>query len=163
EEARGLVVSQLEADFRPVYRTRRLRPDPPPAADIVLLASASAAGAFADLQLDLPVITIGPQTTRAAHAQGLRVLAQARTADVEGRIHVGPGNGLLLPAVAKLGGIAEAHELTNPEYALESVSRTFHGRDLFSPAAAHLAIGVPLAELGPPIAPDALARLDIPT
>jgi len=82
--------------------------------------------------------------------------------DGEGRIHVGPDNGLLIPAVDKLGGIAEAHELTNPEYALESVSRTFHGRDLFSPAAAHLALGVPIAELGPPIAPDALARLDIP-
>jgi S-adenosyl-L-methionine hydrolase (adenosine-forming) len=82
--------------------------------------------------------------------------------DVEGRIHVGPDNGLLLPAAEKFGGIAEAHELTNPEYALESVSRTFHGRDLFSPAAAHLSLGVPLAELGPPLAVDALARLDIP-
>ncbi len=82
--------------------------------------------------------------------------------DVQGRIHVGPDNGLLLPAAEKFGGIAEAHELTNPEYALESVSRTFHGRDLFSPAAAHLALGVPLAELGPPLAVDALARLDIP-
>ena len=82
--------------------------------------------------------------------------------DGEGRIHVGPDNGLLIPAVDKLGGIAEAHELTNPEYALESVSRTFHGRDLFSPAAAHLSLGIPIAELGPPIAPDALARLDIP-
>jgi S-adenosyl-L-methionine hydrolase (adenosine-forming) len=82
--------------------------------------------------------------------------------DGEGRIHVGPDNGLLIPAAEKLGGIAEAHELASPEYALESVSRTFHGRDLFAPAAAHLALGVPLAELGPPIDPDALARLDIP-
>ncbi len=82
--------------------------------------------------------------------------------DASGRIHVGPDNGLLIPAAEKLGGITEAHELTNPEYALESVSRTFHGRDLFSPAAAHLARGVELAKLGPPIAPDALARLDIP-
>jgi S-adenosylmethionine hydrolase len=82
--------------------------------------------------------------------------------DGEGRIHVGPDNGLLIPAAEKLGGIAEAHELANPEYALESVSRTFHARDLFSPAAAHLALGVPPADLGPPIAVDALARLDIP-
>ena len=82
--------------------------------------------------------------------------------DGEGRIHVGPDNGLLIPEAEKLGGIAAAHELTNPEYALESVSRTFHGRDLFSPAAAHLSLGVPLAELGPPIDPDALARLDLP-
>jgi S-adenosylmethionine hydrolase len=82
--------------------------------------------------------------------------------DVSGRVHVGPDNGLLTLAAEKLGGIAEAHELGNPEYALDSVSRTFHGRDLFSPAAAHLALGVPLPELGPPIDPDALARLDIP-
>jgi S-adenosyl-L-methionine hydrolase (adenosine-forming) len=82
--------------------------------------------------------------------------------DGAGRIHVGPDNGLLIPAAEKLGGIVEAHELANPEYALESVSRTFHGRDLFSPAAAYLALGVPLAKLGPPIDPDALARLDIP-
>ena len=82
--------------------------------------------------------------------------------DVSGRVHVGPDNGLLILAAEKLGGIAEAHELGNPEYALDSVSRTFHGRDLFSPAAAHLALGVPLAELGPPNDPDALARLDIP-
>jgi S-adenosylmethionine hydrolase len=82
--------------------------------------------------------------------------------DGEGRIHVGPDNGLLIPAAEKLGGIAEAHELANPDYALESVSRTFHGRDLFSPAAAHLALGVALADLGPPIAVDALARLDLP-
>ena len=65
--------------------------------------------------------------------------------DGQGPVHVGPDNGLLIPAAEKLGGIAEAHELTNPEYALESVSRTFHGRDLFSPAAAHLALGVALA------------------
>ncbi len=82
--------------------------------------------------------------------------------DGQGRIHVGPDNGLLIPAVEKLGGIEAAHELTNPEYALESVSRTFHGRDLFSPAAAHLALGLPLAELGPPLDPDALARIDLP-
>jgi S-adenosyl-L-methionine hydrolase (adenosine-forming) len=82
--------------------------------------------------------------------------------DGQGRIHVGPDNGLLIPAAERMGGIAEAHELTNPEYALESVSRTFHGRDLFSPAAAHLALGVPLADLGPPIAIDALARLELP-
>jgi S-adenosylmethionine hydrolase len=82
--------------------------------------------------------------------------------DGEGRTHVGPDNGLLVPAAEAGGGIAEVHELTNPEYALPVVSRTFHGRDLFAPAAAHLALGVPLAELGPPLDPDALVRLDLP-
>ena len=80
----------------------------------------------------------------------------------DGRLFVGPDNGLLVPAAERLGGIAAAHELANARYALESVSRTFHGRDLFAPAAAHLAAGVPLDELGPPLAADALARLDLP-
>jgi len=80
----------------------------------------------------------------------------------DGRFLVGPDNGLLLPAADALGGVAEAHELANPAYALDSVSRTFPGRDLFSPAAAHLSLGVPLAELGPPIDPAALVRLDVP-
>ena len=82
--------------------------------------------------------------------------------DGEGRLYVGPDNGLLLPAADRLGGVAEAHEIANPAYALEPVSRTFHGRDLFSPAAAHLALGVPLAELGPPLDPDELVRIDLP-
>jgi S-adenosylmethionine hydrolase len=81
--------------------------------------------------------------------------------DADGRLFVGPDNGLLLPA-AERSGIVEARELANPDYALESISRTFHGRDLFAPAAAHLANGVPLAELGPPVDPDALVRLDLP-
>jgi S-adenosyl-L-methionine hydrolase (adenosine-forming) len=58
--------------------------------------------------------------------------------------------------------VVEAHELANPAYALDSVSHTFHGRDLFAPAAAHLAVGVPLGDLGPPIALDALVRLELP-
>ena len=80
-----------------------------------------------------------------------------------GRLFVGPDNGLLVPAAERHGGIQAAHELANPRYALEIVSRTFHGRDLFAPAAAHLAIGIPIEELGPPLAADALARLDIPS
>ena len=81
--------------------------------------------------------------------------------DADGRFFVGPDNGLLLPA-AERAGIAAAHELANPEYALESISRTFHGRDLFAPAAAHLARGVAIGELGPPIDPEALVRIELP-
>jgi S-adenosyl-L-methionine hydrolase (adenosine-forming) len=80
----------------------------------------------------------------------------------DGRLFVGPDNGLLVPAAEGLGGIAEVHELANADYALDIVSRTFHGRDLFAPAAAHLAAGVPLEALGPPLAADALARFDLP-
>jgi S-adenosyl-L-methionine hydrolase (adenosine-forming) len=82
--------------------------------------------------------------------------------DAEGRLYVGPDNGLLIPAADCFGGVVEAHELANAEYALDSVSRTFHGRDLFSPAAAHLSLGVALGELGPPVDPEALVRLDLP-
>jgi S-adenosylmethionine hydrolase len=80
----------------------------------------------------------------------------------DGRLFVGPDNGLLVPATERVGGIEAVHELANADYALDIVSRTFHGRDLFAPAAAHLATGVALEELGPPLAVDALARLDIP-
>ena len=90
---------------------------------------------------------------------GRRALA---VRDRTGRLHVGPDNGLLLPAVDRFGGVAEAHELANADYSLQPVSRTFHGRDLFSPAAAHLAMGVALEELGPPVDPDELVRVDIP-
>jgi S-adenosylmethionine hydrolase len=81
--------------------------------------------------------------------------------DSEGRVFVGPDNGLLLPA-ARRAGVTDARELANPDYALETISRTFHARDIFAPAAAHLARGVHLEELGPPLAIDALVDLDLP-
>jgi S-adenosylmethionine hydrolase len=60
-------------------------------------------------------------------------------------------------------GESRARTARESTYALEPVSRTPHGRDLLSPAAAHLALGVDTAELGPPLSPDALVRLDLPT
>src|SRR5207247_1961732 len=53
----------------------------------------------------------------------------------EGRFLVGPDNGLLLPAADRLGSVEAAHELANPEYALDTVPPKFHGRDRFPPAA----------------------------
>jgi hypothetical protein len=67
-----------------------------------------------------------------------------------------------VPAAEKLGGIEAVHEITNRDYALEPVSATFHGRDIFSPAAAHLASGLALEELGSPIGGDTLTRLEVP-
>ena len=61
--------------------------------------------------------------------------------DREGRVFVGPDNGLLVPA-AERGGIEGAWALENAAYRLERVSRTFHGRDVFAPAAAYIATGV---------------------
>jgi S-adenosylmethionine hydrolase len=75
---------------------------------------------------------------------------------------VGPDNGLLLPAARALGGVVAAHELTAREYFLPSVSSTFHGRDVFAPVAAHLAAGVPLERLGPPVDPSTLVDLRLP-
>ena len=82
--------------------------------------------------------------------------------DASGRIYVGPDNGLLVPAAEKQGGVADAWQLSNPRYMLDPVSRTFHGRDVFSPAAAHLAVGLDPAELGPVVEPDSLVRLELP-
>lgn len=79
-----------------------------------------------------------------------------------GRFLVGPDNGLLIPAAERAGGVEAAHEITNRTYALESISATFHGRDVFAPAAAHLACGVELAELGPAVEPDSLVPLEVP-
>ena len=80
----------------------------------------------------------------------------------DGRLYVGPDNGLLAYAADKLGGVEEAVELVNPAYRLEPVAHTFHGRDVFAPASAHLAAGVELKELGPAIAAADLVRIDVP-
>jgi S-adenosylmethionine hydrolase len=79
-----------------------------------------------------------------------------------GQVLVGPDNGLLVWAAEALGGVERAHALENPAYRLEPVSRTFHGRDVFAPAAAHLAAGVAPGELGPELDPGRLVRLERP-
>lgn len=86
ERARRLLVEQLGADFVPLYRTRELRPHPPPEGDLVVLASSSAASACAALGLDLPAVSIGPATTRTATAAGIHVLAEANPHDLDGLV-----------------------------------------------------------------------------
>jgi uroporphyrinogen III methyltransferase/synthase len=86
ERARPLLAQELNADLVPLYRTIALRPDPLPEGDLVVLASASAAEAFAALGLELPAVSIGPETTRAAKAAGVNVLAEARTHDLDGLV-----------------------------------------------------------------------------
>jgi S-adenosylmethionine hydrolase len=100
----------------------------------------------------LAVIDPGVGTTR----RGLALR------DAGGRLYVGPDNGLLVPAAEKLGGLDAAWELANPAYMLESVSPTFHGRDVFAPAAAYLARGVGPEELGAQVDPATLVRLELP-
>ncbi|XVQ13094.1 SAM hydrolase/SAM-dependent halogenase family protein [Spirillospora sp. CA-255316] len=79
-----------------------------------------------------------------------------------GDVLIGPDNGLLLPAADRLGGATGARLLENPAYRLPAVSSSFHGRDIFAPAAAHLAAGAELADLGPEIDAAELVRLDLP-
>jgi len=76
--------------------------------------------------------------------------------EVEHGVIIGPDNGLLAPAVSMMGGARRVISLTNDEYHLESPGPTFAGRDVFAPAAAHLAAGVALDELGDEIPATAL-------
>lgn len=75
---------------------------------------------------------------------------------------VGPDNGLLLPAAHTLGGMRAVYELAEPAYRLPAVSATFHGRDIFAPAAAHLTCGVSPDALGPAVDPESLVTLPAP-
>ncbi len=77
-------------------------------------------------------------------------------------VFVGPDNGLLPPAVDALGGPSACVELEDRGYWLPAPGPTFAGRDIFAPAAARLAGGAQLSELGPPIAPETLVRLPPP-
>ena len=90
---------------------------------------------------------------------GDRQAIAVRTRD--GRTFVGPDNGLLLLA-ADEAGVEAAHELTEARFRLPDVSRTFHARDIFAPAAAHLANGVSIEELGQALEPGSLVRIDVP-
>lgn len=86
EGARRLLFEELDADFVPLYRTVAVQPERIPEGDLAVLASASAARAFAALEVDLPAVSIGPETTRAALAAGVRIVAEAKTHDLEGLV-----------------------------------------------------------------------------
>jgi len=82
-------------------------------------------------------------------------------ATARGDILVGPDNGLLVSAAARLGGIEAVHVLEAEAYRLPVVSTSFHGRDVFAPAAAHLARGVAIADLGGALDPARLVASPI--
>jgi uroporphyrinogen III methyltransferase/synthase len=83
EGARRLLVDERGAELLPLYRTIELHP-PAPQGDVALVASASAARAFAATGARIPVVAIGPQTAAEAREHGLEVAAVADTQDVEG-------------------------------------------------------------------------------
>jgi uroporphyrinogen-III synthase len=84
--ARRALIDGLGADFLPLYETTLLHPAEAPAGDLVVLASGSAARSFGALGADVPAVSIGPQTTRAAEHVGLRVVAEAKTHDLDGLV-----------------------------------------------------------------------------
>ncbi len=77
-------------------------------------------------------------------------------------VFVGPDNGLLSWAVAASGGATRAFSLTNRELWLADVAATFHGRDIFTPVAAHLAGDAELAAAGAEIDVADLVTLPVP-
>jgi uroporphyrinogen-III synthase len=85
ENSRRGPIDALDADFVPLYRTRLLSPDPP-AGDVVVLASGSAARAYAWIGGAAPAVTIGPETTRVARSVGLTVAVEAETHDLDGLV-----------------------------------------------------------------------------
>jgi len=81
----------------------------------------------------------------------------------EGRLLVGPDNGLLSLAAERFGGVVEAADIGRSPSRLEPVSASFHGRDVFAPVAAHLAAGsTTLAAAGDPLDPSELVAVDLP-
>jgi S-adenosylmethionine hydrolase len=108
---------------------------------------------YAPAGIHLAVVDPGVGSPRRAVA--------VRTA-TEDRILVGPDNGLLWPAIQRLGGAVEAADVSLSALRLEPISATFHGRDIFAPIAAHLALGASLAEAGEEIEGESLVRIEAP-
>jgi uroporphyrinogen III methyltransferase / synthase len=86
EGARGVLVEELQAEVLPLYRTVELEPEAQPQGDLVVLASASAARAYARIGLGLPCVSIGPVTSEEAERLGVSIVAEAETHDLEGLV-----------------------------------------------------------------------------
>jgi S-adenosyl-L-methionine hydrolase (adenosine-forming) len=80
----------------------------------------------------------------------------------DGRLLVGPDNGLLALAWEAAGGVRKAVEITSNEIILQPVAPSFHARDILCPAAAHLAAGMSIDKLGRPLEPSTLSELRVP-
>ncbi len=113
------------------------------------------------LRNTLPYMPIGVHVAVVDPQVGTERRAVAVEA-ADGRVLVGPDNGLLSLAWERSGGVRLAVDVTRSPHRLEPVSATFHGRDLFAPVAAHLALGAELADAGDPVEPDTLTRLELP-
>jgi uroporphyrinogen III methyltransferase / synthase len=78
-------IDELGADFVELYATQLLRPEPPEG-DLVVLASGSAARAYASIGGTAPAVSIGPETSRVARSVGLTIAAEAERYDLEGLV-----------------------------------------------------------------------------
>jgi S-adenosylmethionine hydrolase len=119
---------------------------------------AVADGAFV-LRASLPYLPVGVHVGVVDPGVGTDRRPIAIRAD-RGDVLIGPDNGLLLPAADALGGGVQARELANRGLWRSVVSSTFHGRDVFAPAAAHLAAGnASFGDLGPELPLATLVKL----
>jgi S-adenosylmethionine hydrolase len=142
------VIAGIAPDARVVHLTHGIAPH------AVLPGALALANALPFCPVGVHVAVVDPTVGSARRAVVLR------TAD--GRLLVGPDNGLLLPAAEVVGGVVAAFEITDHALFLEPVSRTFHGRDVFAPVAGHLACGLDPAAVGPAVDPSTLTRIAIP-
>jgi S-adenosyl-L-methionine hydrolase (adenosine-forming) len=109
----------------------------------------------------IPYLPVGVHLAVVDPDVGARRRAVAiRCAD--GRLLVGPDNGLLWPGAQAAGGAVQAVDIARSGFRLQPVSATFHGRDIFAPVAAALAAGAELADAGEPIDLAAIIALDLP-
>ncbi|MGW4463437.1 SAM hydrolase/SAM-dependent halogenase family protein [Micromonospora sp. NPDC004704] len=108
------------------------------------------------------VVDLPPAVHVAVVDPGVGTARRGVTLQTPGGLLVGPDNGLLCWAADALGGTERAVELTNPDWLAATVSHTFHGRDVFAPVAARLALGAEFADAGPSVDPASLVRLPDP-
>src|SRR5689334_9200468 len=142
------VVTRIAPDARVVHLTHGIEPQG------VLQGALALAHAlpYAPVGVHVAVVDPGVGSERRAVV----------VATGDGRLLVGPDNGLLTFAADELGGVTAAYAIENEELFLQPVSRTFHGRDVFAPVAAHLAGGLEPAAVGAALDPTTLVRIELP-
>lgn len=143
----GAVIDRIVPDAKVIDLTHGVSPGDIRRGAIALAAAVP----YATASVFLAVVDPGVGTERRA------VLLSAG-----GHHLVGPDNGLLWPAAEAAGGVDAAFDISESPVRLERTRRTFHGRDIFSPVAAHLALAADPAGLGTRIEPDSLVRLQLP-
>lgn len=142
------VIAQVNPDLRVIDLTHDIPPQNVVAAQFNLL------NAYPYFPKDtIHVVVVDP---------GVGGSRRAVAVELADGVLVGPDNGVFTSLLSQ-SMIVQVVELTNTRYwRVAEPSATFHGRDIFAPAAAHVANGVPLRELGTPIDPIDLVRFDLP-